>query len=125
MLGFSIVIAIILNVVGIVSAFLGFSSGKSAGTAFIPVFFGAVILVSSLIGRSKEGLRKHMMHLNMGVALLGVILVLTALGMSGAFTKGFRSSAQAIGLIGMLAACAALLIGGVRSFIVARTGQNS
>jgi hypothetical protein len=124
MLGFSIFIAIVLNMVGFVSAYLGYASGSKIGTAFIPVAFGSVILVSSLIGRSSENLKKHMMHLNMGVALLGVILVLTALGMSGAFTKGFRSVAQAIGLIGMMVACIALLIGGVRSFAAARAART-
>lgn len=126
MIGFSIFIAIVLNAVGFVSAYLGYTAGSRIGTALIPVVFGNVILVSSLIGNAKEGLRKHMMHLNMGVALLGIILVLTALAMSGVFTKGeFRSVAQAIGLIGMLVACVALIVGGVRSFIIARSGQSS
>lgn len=125
MLGFSIFIAVVLKAVGLVAAYLGYIDGKSVGTALIPVGFGAVILVSSLIGRSNEGLRKHMMHLNMGVALIGVLLVLLALGMSGAFSKGFRSFAQGLGLVGMLVACLVLLGAGVRSFIVARTGQSA
>jgi len=125
MIGFSIFIAIVLKTVGLISAYLGYVGGSKIGTALIPVGFGAVILISSLIGKSNEALRKHMMHLNMAVALVGVALVITALAMSGAFTQGFRSTAQAIGLVGMLIGCVVLLAAGIRSFIVARTGQNA
>jgi len=125
MLGFSIYIAIFLKAVGLISAYLGYVGGSKIGTALIPVGLGAVILISSLIGTSNDGLRKHMMHLNMLVALAGVALVIVALGMSGAFTQGFRSTSQAIGLIGMLLGCAVLLAAGIRSFIAARAGQNA
>ena len=92
------------------------SDGVSV-TALIPAAFGFVILVLGVLGRS-DARRRTMMHIAMGVALVGIA------GSSSGLMK-FASAGMAAGLaVRAKAAMAGVLIVylalGVRSFIAAR-----
>lgn len=79
-------VGMILAVLGLVS-YLG--TGRTSITALIPAFFGIVFLAMASVARS-ESMRKHVMHLAMVVALVGIIgtasRLVPALG-AGEFTR--------------------------------------
>jgi len=66
----SIVAGILLVVVGAVGYAYGMRAGAASVTALIPAFFGIVLIACGAIGMAVDGLRKHLMHLAVVVALL-------------------------------------------------------
>ncbi len=61
-------VGLILAAIGILS-YLG--TGRTSMTALIPAFFGVVFVLLAWVARN-EGARKHVMHVAMVVALLGI-----------------------------------------------------
>jgi hypothetical protein len=63
------------RMVGMILVLLGVGSylgtGRTSVTALIPAFFGVLFLLFAWLGRT-ESMRKHVMHVAMVVALVGI-----------------------------------------------------
>lgn len=109
----------ILILLGIIGYGFGMYSGNASITALIPAFFGLVLMVLGHVANSNEGLRKHLMHAAVAVALLGFIAVAVRLGPRlGTIEFGAAFLSQL--LMGVI--CLAFVLLGVKSFADARRG---
>lgn len=70
----AIIFGIILILIGAAGYVNGQMTGNASVTALIPAFFGAALAILGFIGKQSEGLRKHLMHGAVVIALLGFIL---------------------------------------------------
>jgi hypothetical protein len=91
--------------------------GKASVTALIPAFFGIVIAVLGAFAKSNEGLRKHLMHAALTVALLGFVIPAFRLLSN---LDGLTFSAGVIAQAAMTLICLMFLILGIQSFVNAR-----
>ncbi len=106
-----------LIILGLAGYGYGIMEGKASVTALIPAFFGIVIALLGAVAKSKESLRKHLMHAALLVALIGFIIP-AARVLSKLSTISF--SAAIISQVVMSLVCLAFLILGIQSFINAR-----
>jgi hypothetical protein len=113
----SITCGILLILIGAIGYVYGMSAGNASLTALIPAAFGALILVLSAIAAANEGLRKHLMHGVMLVALIGFILTAGRVLMK---ISSIEMSPAVISQLSMAAVCLILMILGGRSFANAR-----
>lgn len=106
-----------LILVGIAGYVWGMLDGKASVTALIPAFFGLVIAILGAFAKSSEGLRKHLMHAALLVALIGFVIpafrLLSNLG-------GLTLSAGVVAQAAMALICFLFLIIGIQSFVNAR-----
>lgn len=121
--GTSILYGRLLILIGIIGYGYGIYAGSASITALIPAFFGLVLMVLGHVANAKEGLRKHLMHAAVAVALLGFIAVAARLGPRlGSIELGAAVISQLL----MAALCLAFVLQGVKSFADARrTKQGS
>lgn len=97
-----------------------FLSGMASITAAIPAFFGLPMALFGIIASKSEGLRKHLMHASVLVALLGFV------GMTAELIRRSDNLTMSPAIISMIVTgllCLIFVISAVRSFIAART-QN-
>lgn len=121
----SIVCGIILVVIGLIGYVHGVMVEKTSFTALIPAFFGIVLLLLGLVAKSKENLRKHLMHAAILVALLGFIGSLFSPGIKGTITTGVINDATSFGAqAAMAVTCLVFVILAVRSFAAARKNRG-
>lgn len=113
----SIAFGVLLILVGAIGYIYGLMNDKASVTALIPAFFGLVIAVLGVAARSSEGLRKHLMHAAVLVALLGFILTAGRLIMK--FSE-LTASAAVVSQAAMALICLAFVILAIRSFAAAR-----
>jgi len=105
---------VLLGIVGYVS---GVMSDRASITALIPAFFGIVLAALGLAARAKEGLRKHLMHAAVIVALLGFFATAgRLLSRMGELTASPAVISQAV----MAAVCLIFVVLAIRSFAAAR-----
>ncbi|MBK9527053.1 MAG: hypothetical protein IPO41_01720 [Acidobacteria bacterium] len=122
MSGISIVSGILLVVIGIAGYIYGMNAGNASVTALIPAFFGIVLIACGAIGTVAEGMRKHLMHLAVVVALLGFILTAGRLVMKAA-TGGLEASPAVMSQGAMAAVCLFFVVLAIRSFAAARSAR--
>ncbi|HXF42756.1 MAG TPA: hypothetical protein VNK26_03380 [Pyrinomonadaceae bacterium] len=117
----AIIIGEALFVLGIAGYAYGLLNGNASLTALIPSVFGLIISLCGILSRSRQNLRKHLMHIAAVVAFVGFIV-------SGGrlFSKinELTFSAATVSLTLMALLCLIFLIVAINSFISARTGQN-
>lgn len=113
----SIAFGIVLIFIGFAGYIYGLSTGHASVTALIPAFFGIVIAVLGFVARAKEGLRKHLMHAAVVIALLGFIL--TAGRLVSKYSE-LTMSAAVISQAAMAFVCLIFVVLAVRSFAAAR-----
>ena len=114
----SIAFGTILIIIGIVGYAFGVMSEKASFTALIPAAFGTVLAVLGVISNKSEGLRKHLMHAAVVIALLGFIMT------SGRLVMKFSELSMSPAVISQLAmaiVCLAFVVLAVRSFAAARS----
>ena len=70
----SIICGSLLVIIGLVGYGYGLMNGNASLTALIPAAFGFVLEICGFVAKSKEPLRKHLMHVAVVVALLGFIM---------------------------------------------------
>lgn len=70
----SIISGILLILIGALGYGFGLIDGHGSPTALIPAAFGALLLILGLLAKSKENLRKHLMHVAVIVGLLGFLI---------------------------------------------------
>ncbi len=115
----SIICGIILILIGIVGYVNGISSGHASMTALIPAFFGIALTLLGFIAKAKDGLRKHLMHVAVLVALIGFIATaVRAVPKLGEIA----SSPAVLAQTAMAVVCLAFVLLSIRSFIAARRG---
>lgn len=116
----SIAAGALLLLVGIAGYVYGMTQNSASVTALIPAFIGILLLVFGFLAKSKESLRKHLMHAAVLVALLGFIAILGDLARTG---FNFTMSAALISklLTGLI--CLFFVILSIQSFINARRNQ--
>ena len=107
----------VLIIIGIIGYVYGFMDGYASPTALIPAFFGIVMMILGHIARAKEGLRKHLMHAAVLVALIGF---LASAGRLLSKITEISLSAAYISQITMAIVCFLFVVLSVRSFINAR-----
>ena len=115
--GISIFCGLLLSAIGAVGYVYGMNTGHASVTALIPAFFGIVLILLGVVSRANDGLRKHLMHAALALALLGFILTAGRLLMKVATIE---MSAAVISQLSMAAVCLVFLILGIRSFAAAR-----
>jgi hypothetical protein len=119
----TVLIGLMLILVGIGG--FGYSyaqTGASHPTALIPAAVGILILLCGVIAIFKENLRKHLMHGALLIALLGFLgtvmgaVKLFTLMAGGSVERPLAVVSQSLTAV----LCLALVLLGIRSFIVAR-----
>ena len=118
----AIIFGVILIVVGAAGYVHGMMNDKASVTALIPAFFGIVLAGLGAAANASEGLRKHLMHAAVTVALLGFIL--TAGRLVSKFSE-LTMSAAVISQIAMASICLIFVILSIRSFIAARATDKA
>jgi hypothetical protein len=113
---------IVLILIGVAGYGYGLSIGHASPTALIPAAFGLLIALFSAIGRAKESLRMHMMHVAVLIGLIGLIIpayrVLSKI-------SSISLSAAVITQVAMAVVCLIFVILCVQSFISARRDRAS
>ncbi|TVR13503.1 MAG: hypothetical protein EA401_06845 [Planctomycetota bacterium] len=103
-----------------------FATGTDHFTVYIPIFFGAPLLLLGIIMQLMRGPgRRHVAHLGAVIALLGTVSGL-GMGVPGGIRllmgQEGRTNAVILSLVlGVL--CAVLLVVAIRSFIAARRAR--
>ena len=113
----AIVCGILLSLIGIAGYAYGMMNGNASLTALIPFAFGTVLEALGFVAKSNEGLRKHLMHAALVVALLGFIL---PAGRLLSKLNELSFSAAIVSQVTMALVCLLFVILGVKSFIDAR-----
>ncbi len=122
MSGLSIISGILLVVIGCAGYGYGMNAGTASVTALIPAFFGIVLIACGAIGTVAEGMRKHLMHLAVVVALLGFILTAGRMAMKAA-TGGLEASPAVMSQGAMAVVCLVFVVLAIRSFAAARSAR--
>lgn len=113
----SIALGGLLILIGIIGYVYGSMNGNASMTALIPAFFGIVLAILGYVAKSKENLRKHLMHAAVVIALVGFI------ASAGRLVSKFSEltlTAAVISQIAMALVCLLFVILGIKSFIDAR-----
>jgi len=117
----TLVIGMLLLIQGLI--FWGMAGFEGArATAAIPSGFGILLIVCALMAKAMPNARKHIMHLAVLVALLGVI------GGAMMFFKGLGAEERDMkklldqGLMAVL--CLVFMVMAVNSFVQARRGES-
>lgn len=117
----SITFGVLLILLGIIGYVYGMMENSASVTALIPAFFGIVLVILGFLAKSKEDLRKHLMHAAVAVALIGFIITAgRLLSKLGSLTM----SAAVISQAAMAVICLIFVLLSINSFISARR-QNS
>lgn len=118
----SIIFGVLLILLGAAGYAYGLMTGHASPTALIPAAFGLVIAIIGAVAASNEGLRKHLMHAAVIIALIGFIAPLgRVLSKIGEFTVSAASLSQ----LAMSAICLVFVVLAVRSFIAARRERTA
>jgi hypothetical protein len=107
----------LLVLIGILGYINGVMTNHESFTALIPAFVGIVLLVLGIFARKNEGLRKHLMHAAVIIALLGF---LASAGRLVSKLGSISYSAAVVSQVSMALVCLLFVILAVKSFIDAR-----
>ena len=113
----AIICGIILILIGAAGYVNGQATGHASVTALIPAFFGAALAVLGGIGKYSEGLRKHLMHVAVLIALIGFLLTAGRLVMR---MSELTMSPAVLSQIAMSVVCLVFVILSIKSFRDAR-----
>lgn len=118
MTSISITCGALLVLIGVIGYVYGVINGHASFTALIPAAFGIVLILLGITARTKENLRKHLMHAAVVVALLGFIIPAGRLAMNfGSLTY----SAAVLSQLAMALVCLMFVVLAIRSFAGARS----
>ena len=113
----AIICGVLLIVIGVAGYVSGQATGNASVTALIPAFFGAALAVLGGIGKASEGLRKHVMHVAVLIALLGFLLTAGRLVMR---MREFTLNPATIAQLSMAVICLVFVVLSIKSFRDAR-----
>ncbi len=113
----TLVIGVLLTLLGVISYFL---SGGVSLTALIPSALGIIFIALGLAAR-KESVRKHAMHISVGLAMVGFLGVAVRIPFATMLGGGTVEHPVAVTAeVVMAVLCLILLAFGIRSFAEAR-----
>lgn len=111
----------LLLIVGTAGYAYGMTTGNASPTAFIPAAFGVVLMLLGYLAMRSEGMRKHLMHAALVVALIGFIV---PFGRLVSKLSDMTLSAAVVSQIAMALICLGFVLLGVRSFAAARADRD-
>lgn len=117
----AIVSGILLILIGITGYVFSIVDGNTSLTALIPAAFGLLLVIFGFLAKSKEDLRKHLMHAAVIVGLLG-FLIPTARLVSK--MNDIKVSLAVLSQAAMALICLVFVILCVKSFIDARRSRT-
>ena len=118
----SIISGILLILIGIAGYAFSLIDGNASVTALIPAAFGLLLLILGLLAKSKENLRKHLMHAAVIVGLLGFIIPTARLvSQASKITVSLAVLSQAA----MALVCLFFVILSIQSFVNARRNRTT
>ena len=115
----ALIFGMLLILTGVIGYVYGVSNGSGSLTALIPAAFGAVIAILGYAAKLREGLRKHLMHGAVVIALLGFLATAGRLVMKA---SELTMSAAVLSQLATAVVCLIFVILAVRSFASARRG---
>ncbi|SRR5258706_11097104 len=113
----SIIFGILLILIGVIGYIYGVMNDKASITALIPAFFGIVMAALGIAANTSEGLRKHLMHAAVVIALLGFILTAGRVLMK---ISDISLSAAVVSQLSMALVCLVFVLIAIKSFANAR-----
>jgi len=113
----AITFGVLLILIGLIGYVYGMTTGHASLTALIPAAFGIVMAILGAIARSNEGMRKHLMHAAVLIALLGFVMTAGRLLMK---LNDITVGAAFLSQVSMAVVCLVFVILAVRSFVAAR-----
>ncbi len=117
----AIVSGVLLILIGIAGYLFSIVNDNASPTALIPAAFGALLLILGLLAKSKENLRKHLMHAAVLVGLLGFIIPTARLvSQMSKITVSLAVLSQAL----MALVCLFFVILSIQSFVNARRNRT-
>ncbi|MEO6333502.1 MAG: hypothetical protein ABIO91_00830 [Pyrinomonadaceae bacterium] len=116
----SIVCGTLLVLIGILGYVNGVMTDHESKTALIPSAVGVILLLLGILARTREGLRKHLMHAAVVVAFLGF---LAGVGRLVSKLGELSYNAAVVSQVSMALVCLLFVILAVKSFADAR-GRN-
>lgn len=114
------VFGIMLIGIGLLGYCYGVTTGHASPTALIPAAFGIVMAILGIISKSNEGLRKHLMHAAVLIALVGFAMTAGRLLMK---INELSVGAAFISQLATAIVCLIFVILAVRSFVAARRSE--
>jgi hypothetical protein len=117
----SILCGVLLMVIGIAGYVIGMTSDRASVTALIPAFIGVVLVLLGALAGMKEGLRKHLMHVAVVVALLGFM---ATAGRLVSRLGELSATPAVISQVSTAAICLVFVVLAIRSFAAARRERN-
>ena len=117
----SITCGIVLILIGVSGYIYGLATGHASITAFIPAIVGILLAILGFAARSKENLRKHLMH---AAVLIGLIGFLLPAGRLLSKISELTFSAAVVSQVLMALVCLLFVVLAVRSFIEARRSRT-
>ena len=116
----SIISGVLLILIGIMGYAFSIFDGNTSLTALIPAAFGLLLVILGLLAKSKENLRKHLMHAAVLVGLLGFMIPTARLVSQG---KNIQVSLAVLSQAAMALVCLFFVILSIQSFINARRNR--
>jgi len=118
----SIVSGVLLILIGIAGYVFSIVDGNTSLTALIPAAFGLLLLILGLLAKSKENLRKHLMHAAVLVGLLGFIIPTARLASQ---MSNIKVSLAVLSQAAMALICLFFVILSIQSFVNARRDRTT
>jgi len=94
--------------------------GNTSLTALIPAAFGLLLVILGFLAKSRENLRKHLMHVAVLVGLLGFMIPTARLVSQG---SNIKVSLAVLSQAAMALVCLFFVILSIQSFINARRNR--
>jgi peptidoglycan/LPS O-acetylase OafA/YrhL len=117
----SIICGVLLILVGLIGYGYGMMDGRASVTALIPAFLGLILAVLGFAAKSREDLRKHIMHAAVLVGLLGFLATVSSvLKLPALFDGTAERPAAVVAQFATALICLVFVILCVKSFIDAR-----
>jgi hypothetical protein len=107
----------LLIFVGIIGYGYGMYNDNPSLTAMIPAVFGLVLMILGHLAKSKDNIRKHLMHVAVVVGLIGFLM---PVGRIVSKISDFSFTFATAMLLSMATLCLLFVIFCVKSFIAAR-----
>jgi O-antigen/teichoic acid export membrane protein len=120
----TIVCGVLLILIGLVGYGYGMTDGHGSPTALIPAVLGLILAILGFAAKSKENLRKHIMHGAVVVGLLGFLGTAGSFLQIPAFLNGTAGRpAAVVAQLATALVCLMFVVLCVKSFIDARRNR--
>ncbi len=118
----AIISGILLILIGIFGYAFSIIDGNTSLTALIPAAFGLLLAILGFAAKSKENLRKHLMHAAVVVGLLGFLIPMWRILSQ---ISNIKISLAVLSQAAMALICLVFVILSVKSFIDARKNKTA